>query len=49
MILIFGVLILVFVITVSYIAVRIHVLEKKISMLMSVYEQSLVNRYGLKK
>ena len=48
MILIFGILILMFIITVSYIAVRIHLLERKVSLLMNVYEQSLVTRYGLR-
>ena len=48
MILIFGIILLMFIITVSYIAVRIHVLERKVFLLMNVYEQSLVGRYGIK-
>ena len=49
MILIFGILLMMFIITVSYVAVRIHLLERKVSLLMNVYEQSLVTRYGIKE
>ncbi len=49
MIFVFGILLIVFIITMSYIAVRVHMLEKKMYILSNVYEESLIKRYGVKK
>lgn len=49
MIVIFGIFLLMFIVIVFYIAIRLHVLEGKMKMVMNVYEQSMIRRYGPKK